>query len=122
MRFLAKSSKTKGLDNKIITNIGSGVPLMDDYGVALLRREFIKDASNVGKITLKKGLKKGSNKKARQLMGEVGGTGTRENVGAYKKYQGPYSPVNRLKEPNVDANALRKLFAGYFNRNKKPKK
>tara|TARA_R100000995_G_C3479358_1_gene122915 strand:- start:552 stop:1913 length:1362 start_codon:yes stop_codon:yes gene_type:complete len=124
MRFLAKSSKTKGLDNKIITNVGSGIPFMDNYGVALLRREFRKDVSNVGKITLKKGLKKGSNKKARELMGEVGGTGTKENVGAYKKFEGSYSPVNRSKEPNVDAAALRKLFAGYFNRNKpkNPKK
>ena len=57
-------------------------------------------------------------------MTEVGGTGTRKNVGAYKKFGGPYSPVNRSKEPNVDAAALRKLFAGYFDRNKpkKPKK
>ena len=124
MRFLAKSSKTKGLDNKIITNIGSGIPLMDDYGVALLRRQFRKDASNVGKITLKKGFKQGNIDVARAAMTEVGGTGTRKNVGAYKKFGGPYSPVNRSKEPNVDAAALRKLFAGYFDRNKpkKPKK
>lgn len=121
MRFLAKSSKTKGLDNKIITNVGSGIPLMDDYGVALLRRQFRKDTSNVGKITLKKGLKRGNIDVARAAMTEVGGTGTRKNVGAYKKFEGPYSPVNRPKEPNVDAAALRRLFAGYFDRNK-PKK
>ena len=124
MRFLAKSSKTKGLNNKIITNVGSGIPLMDDNAVALLRQSTIPDTVNLGKTVIRQGVKKGSNKKARELMGEVGGTGTRENVGAYKKFEGSYSPVNRSKEPNVDAAALRKLFAGYFNRNKpkNPKK
>lgn len=124
MRFLAKSSKTKGLNNKIITNVGSGIPLMDDNAVALLRQSTIPDTVNLGKTVIRQGVKKGSNKKARELMGKVDGTGTRENVGAYKKFQGSYSPVNRSKEPNVDAASLRKLFSGYFDRNKpkKPKK
>ena len=122
MRFLAKSSKTKGLNNKIITNVGSGIPLMDDNAVALLRQSTIPDTVNLGKTVIRQGVKKGSNKKARELMGKVDGTGTKENVGAYKKFQGSYSPVNRSKEPNVDAAALRKLFSGYFDRNKPTKK